>query len=166
MLTNRKPKSKEVTEAQALKRIAAQCAKSEHCSGEVDDKLRRWGLSAQERARIIAKLIDAKFIDDERFTNYFVHDKIKLSHWGQRKIEVALRQKHVDSSIISNVLDAVDDNEYLEILRPMIRQKMESVTAKSDYERAMKTIKWAMGRGFTMDVIRKCIDDADEYAED
>lgn len=166
MLIKRNSRSKEMTEAQALKRLASWCAKSEHCTGEAEEKMLRWGFGWQERARVIAKLVDAKFIDDERFTNYFVHDKIRLSHWGRRKIEVALRQKHVDSDIISNALDAVDDNEYIEVLRPMVRLKMETVNADSDYERAMKTVKWAMGRGFTIDIIRKCIDDADEYTED
>jgi hypothetical protein len=31
----------------------------------------------------------------------------------------------------------------------------------------MKTIKWAMGRGFTIDLIRKCIDDiATDYDDE
>ena len=39
---------------------------------------------------------------------------------------------------------------------------MQEVNANSDYERAMKTIKYAMSRGFTIDLIRKCVDQADE----
>ena len=27
----------------------------------------------------------------------------------------------------------------------------------------MKTIKWAAGRGFSLELIRQCIDSADEY---
>ena len=30
---------------------------------------------------------------------------------------------------------------------------------ETDYERSMKLIKYAMGRGFTLDIIRLCIDD-------
>lgn len=161
-----KPKEKTITEEQALKRLAALCAKSEHCTGEADEKMQQWGLSEQQRARVMAKLIDGKFIDDERFASYFVHDKIKFNHWGLRKIEMALRQKHVSESVIGPALDDIDDGEYIRILRPMIQQKMNSVTGRTEYERAMKTIKWAMGRGFTMDVIRQCIDDADGDSQD
>lgn len=155
-----------ITEEKALQKLSVLCAKGEHSTGEADTKMRNWGLNAEARARVIAKLVNAKFIDDRRFTSFFIHDKIKFNHWGRRKIEVALRQKGIDSSIISESLDEVPTDEYLEILRPMIRTKMETVKGDSDYERAMKTIKWAMGRGFTIDIIRECIDNAEEYAEE
>jgi len=148
-----------ITEEEALKRLSSLCAKSEHSSGEANEKMIRWGLSPQSRSKVIAKLIDAQFIDDSRFARFFVHDKIQFNHWGRRKIEIALRQKGVDPDTASEALDAVDDDEYLSILRPMIKAKEKTVTGASDYERAMKTIKWAMGRGFTIDLIRKCIDD-------
>ncbi len=155
-----------ITEEQALKKLAAMCARGEHCTGDADEKMRRWGLGEQERGRIVAKLVAAKFIDDERYTRFFVNDKIRFNHWGRRKIEQSLRLKHVDDDIISAVLDGIDDGEYLAVLRPMVVSKMKTVKAAADYERAMKTIKWAMGRGFTIDLIRKCIDEASEYSEE
>lgn len=155
-----------ITEEKALQKLSAMCAKAEHSTGEADTKMRSWGLGAEARARVIAKLVSAKFIDDRRFTSFFIHDKIKFNHWGRRKIEVALRQKGIGGDIITEALDEIPASEYLEILRPMIRTKMETVKGESDYEKAMKTIKWAMGRGFTIDVIRECIDNADECTDD
>lgn len=158
-----------IDEASALKKLAAMCAKGEHCTGEADQKMRGWGVDANARSRVIGKLVAAKFIDDGRYTRYFVSDKIKLNHWGRMKIAMALRQKHVDEDIINNTLDAVSDEDYLAVLRPMIRDKMKTVSAHTDYERAMKTIKWAMGRGFGIELIRKCIDietNSYESAED
>lgn len=152
-------KKKEVSPAEALKRLAALCARGEHSTGEADEKMRHWGLSEADRAQIIQKLVDNKFIDDERFAKYFVHDKIKFNHWGRRKIEIALRQKGIADETKNEVLDSIPDEEYLEILRPMINDKMAKTTGKSDYERAMKTIKWALGRGFSLDLIHQCIDE-------
>lgn len=153
---------KETTPAEALKRLAALCARGEHSTGDADEKMRRWGLSEADRLQVIQKLVDNRFIDDERFARYFVHDKIKLNHWGRRKIEVALRQKGIADETIGDVLDAIPDEEYLAILRPMINDKMEKTIGKTDYERAVKTIKWAVGRGFSLDLIRQCIDEAGE----
>ena len=48
----------------------------------------------------------------------------------------------------------------------MLKAKRKSVKAASDYERDMKLIKYAMGRGFTMDVIKQCLNTDIEYAED
>ncbi len=47
----------------------------------------------------------------------------------------------------------------------MVKQKLRSTTAASDYELRMKVTKWALSRGFTMDIIRQCLD-APEFPED
>lgn len=153
-------------ESQALKKLADLCAKGEHCSGEMLEKMRKWGLSEDAQARIMEKLTTMKYIDDTRYTEFFVHDKIRYNRWGRRKIEQALWQKRVDSSISTPVLDAVEDEEYLEVLRPLLASKYPTIKAESDYERSMKLIKFAMGRGFTIDLIRKCIDEGLVEADD
>lgn len=155
-----------ILESQALKKLADLCAKGEHCSGEMLEKMRKWGLSEDAQARIMEKLTMMKYIDDARYTEFFVHDKIRYNRWGRRKIEQALWQKRVDNSISSPVLDAVEDEEYLEVLRPLLASKYPTIKAESDYERSMKLIKFAMGRGFTIDLIRKCIDEGVVEADD
>jgi len=42
-------------------------------------------------------------------------------------------------------------------LKPLLAQKRRSVKARNDYELNMKLMKWALGRGFTMDIIRQCL---------
>ena len=63
------------------------------------------------------------------------------------------------------MLDSIDDEEYIAILRPLLQQKRRSVKAHNDYELRQKLIKFAIGRGFTMDIIKQCIsiDDEEEY---
>ena len=82
-------------------------------------------------------------------------------------MEQALWQKRIDGDLVRQLLDEVDDEAYIAILRPMLKQKQRSITGRNDYERSLKLIKWAMGRGFTMDVIRQCIEvgDEDEFSD-
>jgi len=123
------------------------------------EKLRKWGIAADAQERIIDKLIDYKYIDDERFTRSFVCDKIVFNKWGRRKIEQTLWQKHIPQSISQPILDEIEPQEYLNVLRPLLKSKYLTIKAETDYERSMKLIKYAMGRGFTLDIIRLCIDD-------
>ena len=150
---------KQISEAEALRKLGDLCARSEHCSGEMVEKLRKWGIAADAQERIIDKLIDYKYIDDERFTRSFVCDKIVFNKWGRRKIEQALWQKHIPQSISQPILDEIEPQEYLNVLRPLLKSKYLTIKAETDYERSMKLIKYAMGRGFTLDIIRLCIDD-------
>jgi regulatory protein len=113
------------------------------------------------------KLVTGRYVDDERFARAFVSDKIRYNKWGRHKVEQALWLKHIEKSIVSEVLDAVDDREYVDVLRPLLKQKRRSTKAQSEYELTMKLIKFALGRGFTMDIIKQCIEveDEDEFLD-
>ena len=159
-------KKKPITEQDALQKLSALCARAEHSSGEMLEKMRRWQLSEDARERVLDRLIDEKFVDDERFARLFVREQIRLDRWGRRKIEQALYQKGVASDISRRVLDEVDDEAYVVELKKLIAAKRRSVQAESDYEMRAKLTHYALGPGFPYDVIRRCIDGADELLED
>ena len=153
---------KQKTEQEALITLTALCASGEHCSQEMLDKMIRWQLPEEEQARVMEYLVKNNYIDEERFTHAFVMDKIRYNKWGRRKIEQALWQKRIPKDIQTKILDEIDENEYLNVLRPLLKSKRRSIQAKNDYELNMKLIKFALSRGFTFELIRQCIDGADE----
>ena len=159
-------KKKPITEQEALQKLAALCARAEHSSGEMLEKMRRWQLSEDVRERVLDRLIDEKFVDDERFARLFVREKIRFDRWGRRKIEQALYAKGVCQDISAAVLDEVDDEEWTEALRPLLDSKRRTVKGATDYERNGKLIRFAMSRGFGMDIIRRCMDVSDNDEED
>lgn len=158
---------KETTGQQAYLKLTALCARSEHCQQEMLEKMRQWGVSQEEQAQVMARLVSERYVDDERFARVFVSDKIRYNKWGRRKVEQALWLKRIDKAIASQVLDEVDDAEYVSVLRPLLKQKRRSTKAASEYELTMKLIKFALSRGFTMDIIKQCIDveDEDEFLD-
>ena len=158
---------KQKTEQDAYLTLAALCAQAEHCQWEMTEKMRRWELSDEVQARIMERLVKERYVDDERFARAFVKDKVRYNKWGRRKVEQALWAKHIDETIRQQVLDEVDDGEYIRVLRPLLQQKRKTTKANSDYELNGKLIRFAMSRGFTMDIIKQCInvDDEDEFVE-
>ena len=157
---------KEVTEQGAYLQLAQLCARSEHCQYELTEKMRRWGMSNEVQARVMARLVGERYVDDERYARAFVRDKIRYNKWGRRKVEQGLWAKRIDDDIRERVLGEVGDDVYLSVLRPLLQQKRRSVKADSDYELNQKLVKFALSRGFTYDIIRQCIsgdiDDVDE----
>ena len=155
---------KEITEQEAYLQLAALCAQAEHCQQEMRDKLKRWGIDETAQERIIQRLINEHYIDDERYTRAFVKDKIRYNKWGRRKVQQGLWLKHIAPDIQQRVLDEIDENEYLSVLRPLLRQKQKTVKAQNDYELNQKLVRFAIGRGFTFDIIRQCLDvDEDDF---
>ena len=157
---------KDMTEQEAYLQLAALCAQAEHCQQEMRDKMRRWELDETVQNRIIDRLIKERYIDDERYARAFVKDKIRYNKWGRRKVQQALWQKHIDADIQQQVLDEIDEKEYLDILRPLLKQKRKSIKAESDYELNQKLIRFALGRGFDFDIIRQCLNVDDIGIED
>ena len=158
---------KEKTEQDAYLQLAALCAQAEHCQQEMRDKMKRWDIDAATQDRIVARLVKERYVDDERYARAFVKDKIRYNKWGRRKVQQGLWLKHSDDDIQERVLGEVDDSEYLAVLRPLLKQKVRSIRAENDYERTQKLVRFALGRGFTFDIIRQCLNvDDDMNTED
>lgn len=148
-----------MTQQEALKKLAALCARSEHSTGDIDAKMRQWGLSADDRQAVTIWLVGHQYIDDERFARAFAHDKLLYNHWGRRKIEQALWQKGVGESIYTAVLDDIDSEEYIRVLRPLLQNKANTTKANSPTELRQKLLRFALGRGFSWDEAQLCLQD-------
>ena len=158
---------KEVTEQGAYLQLAQLCARSEHCQHEMLEKMRKWGMTDEAQVRVMQWLVSERYVDDERYARAFVRDKIRYNKWGRRKVEQALWMKRIDEDIRERVLGEIDDDEYIKILRPLLKQKRRNIKAQSDYELNQKLAKFALGRGFTFDIIRQCMDgDIDDIEDD
>ena len=157
---------RDITEQEAYLQLAALCAQAEHCQQEMRDKMRRWELDETVQNRIVARLVKERYIDDERYARAFVKDKIRYNKWGRRKVQQGLWQKRIDADIQQRVLDEIDEKEYLDVLRPLLKQKRKSIMAESDYELNQKLIRFALGRGFGFDIIRQCLNVDDIDIED
>ena len=153
---------KDITEQEAFLQLAALCAQAEHCEQEMRDKLKRWELDTAAADRIIARLQKERYIDDARYARAFVKDKIRYNKWGRRKVEQALWQKLIADDIRQQVLGEIDENEYLDVLRPLLKQKRRTTKAENDYALNQKLVRFALGRGFTFDLIRQCLDVNDD----
>lgn len=153
--------NREMTAGEAFSRLSALCARSEHCQSDMLGKMRLWGLSDEEQAQVMSRLTAGRYVDDERYARAFARDKARYGKWGRRKIEQALRMKRIDDSIVEDALSDISDDDYIAVLQPLVKQKMRTTRADSDYELRQKVTRFAISRGYTMDVIRRCIDTAD-----
>lgn len=152
----------EITEKDALSRMAAYCASSEHCRAEVAEKLQRWGIAYDAIDRIIERLEQEQYIDEERYCRAFVRDKYRFAKWGKVKIGQSLQLKKISPRVYRAFLDEIDEEEYFSILQKLLAAKRKSVSAENDYELNCKLVRFALSRGFEMKDIRRCIDVSDE----
>ena len=152
-----------IDEKEALNRMARFCSTAEHCRKEIEEKLRKWSLSDEAVKRIIRALEQENYVDEVRFCRAFIHDKYRFDKWGKVKIAQVLRLKHIPVSTYAPIMDEViDEDEYLNLLRNLLNAKRRSIRAKNSYELRAKLVRYALGRGFEMEDIDRCIDFPEE----
>ena len=106
----------------ALHKAAAYCSRSEHCISEIEEKLSKWGIDKEDSEKIIKRLTEEKFIDQQRFCRSFINDKYKYNKWGRIKIAYALRMKKIDQQTIYDAMDEViNDDLYFENLENLLK---------------------------------------------
>lgn len=69
---------------------------------------------------VIDKLIDYKYLDDDRFTKAFIKDKLNFTNWGDYKIKNELKRLGVNEEIIYNNMTSINDNIYYERINKII----------------------------------------------
>lgn len=148
---------KPLSEPEALNRAAAYCTTCERCVSEVCAKLVVWGMDNAQQQRIIDRLIEENFICEERFCRAFVNDKVRFNRWGRRKISLALREKRVESVLVKEALDAIDEEEYLSALMAVVAAKRKELKGKDDYLSKQKILRYAASRGFETSLIMNVI---------
>ena len=136
-----------ITETEALNKVAAYCSAAEHCRAEISEKLQRWGLPYDAIDRILKRL---------------VYDKYRVAKWGKVKIAQALQLKKVPYNTCRQFLNEIDEEEYLSILDRLLTAKRKSIHAENEYELNGKLKRFALSRGFEMKDIRHCIQLSDE----
>jgi len=142
-----------LSEPEALHKAATYCSLADRCIDDVRKKLTRREIDLPTQNRIIQRLVQEKFLNEERFCKSFVNDKLKFNKWGINKIKFELRKKNIPDSLIQSALENINPQENKERLLQLLTAKKKTVKGKSEFEIQQKLMRFAAGRGFAIDDI-------------
>ena len=136
---NAVPRTK--TPEQALAALMRLCARAERSEEDARRLMTRWGIAPADRERVLERLRRDRFIDDARYAEAFVREKINLSGWGARKIADALHRKRIARETIERALAALDAG-----------------TARERLELKNKLIRYGLAQGYDYEAVRDAAD--------
>ncbi len=110
----------------------------------------------EEAEKVIAQLIEEKYIDDSRYAAAYARDKASIAGWGEVKIRHMLMAKGISPEIIADSLDEIDEMKAGQKLRRMLEVKARSL--KDDPQKKLKLLRFALGRGYTYDEVVGIVD--------
>lgn len=157
---------KTLTPEKALYRAATLCSKCEQAEHDIRIKLKSWGISADESDTIIQRLIDEKYIDEERFALAFTRDKSRFDGWGRVKITYQLRLKHISQKAIDHAIAEIDEEAYTQSLRHILQAKMRTLKGKEPLQAKASLLRFALSRGFETDLIYRLLPEFIDYNDE
>lgn len=149
-----------------LVKAGSYTSKYEKTRKEVADKLNQWSentLSEEEKEWILAELTKDKFINEERYVERFIRDKVYSLRKGPMVIRQELKERGVASSLIENGLNAIPDDDWFTSLREYLvpRLNRQKSKAKSMYDLRRKLHDAAYRRGYPSEIREEVIDGLD-----
>ena len=145
------------TPQQALQSLMRMCARSERSSGDALRLMKRWDVADDDARKVLARLQAERFIDDRRFAEAFVRDKLNLSGWGAYKIKMSLRAKGLSREVIEEVVSPmIEATDMKERLEDIMQRKLRTLKYTSTYEAKTKLIRFAASRGYDIEEAIEC----------
>jgi len=144
---------KKVTKLEAKAKAEHFCAYQERSQQEVRDKLYSFGLHSPDVEELVSELIQANFLNEERFAVAYTLGKFRIKHWGKNKIKQGLRLKQVPEKLIGKALKQIDGDEYVKTLEILLRKKALLLPKLDPYILNYKLTQYAAGKGYEKDLI-------------
>lgn len=116
--------------------------------------LEREGVSQAVADRVYDRLVAKNYIDDEKFTHYWVENRNLTKGSSARKLIAELRIKGVEQSIIDAALTESDRSDDEELKKVLLKKR-------SKYEDEQKLIAYLARQGFSYDDIKSALNEAD-----
>jgi regulatory protein len=151
------PQKRLISENDAMIRLTAKCAVSEYCRADIRKMMSRWELPEGVADKIIKRLQDERYIDEQRYAHAFVRDKFRYNHWGWIRIEQELRRRNIPQEYIDEAKEEISDDDNLEALRKIIDSKRPTIKGKNEYEVNAKLFRFALSRGFSYSAINQVL---------
>ena len=133
--------------ADILSKLERFCAFQERCESDVRKKLTSMPCSGAQRDEIIRRLREHDFLNDRRFVEVFVRSKVHEC-WGKLKIRQALFAKSVDVQLIDEFLNAIDEDEYAQMIADVVMKWKRMHSDEADDRQ--KLFRYMLTRGFSI----------------
>lgn len=112
----------------------------------------RAGVSQEIADRVFDRLVEKGYLDDEKFTRFWIENRNQTKGSSLRKLTNELRVKGVESSIIDQILAESSRNDSDEIAKIITKKR-------SKYPEEQKLIAYLARQGFSYDEIKTALAD-------
>jgi regulatory protein len=143
-----------VAKPDALELALGALRRKERTTGELRAWLERRGYGGEEVEAVVAHLVEAGELDDDRFARRYAEDKRELSGWGAERIREALLAREVAPSTVEAVLATDSHADQLERARQVLARRGRLLADNADRQRALE---YLARRGYDYEIAYEAV---------
>ena len=149
---------KEEVNAKAFNTAANFLKTRERSKKEIRDKLKTKEYLPATIEKVLEKLERLNIVNDKRFAEVFVRDRMKLKPKGKRVLQMELMQKGINKDIIEEVLqDLVGNEQEIELAKKVLAKAEKKYSGFDKNVKRDKTIRYLLSKGFSYDIVEKVL---------
>ncbi len=150
---------KRISASEALSKIYRYCAYQERSHREVKNKLFSYGLYSNDVEEIVSRLINERFLNEERFAKAFAGGKFRMQKWGRIKIKRELQQAGLTPKCIAIGLAEIDKSDYSKTLLLLIKKKSAQLSDSDSFKKKNKIAQFIIGKGYEPELVWEVLSD-------
>lgn len=127
----------------------------EHSRQELTRKLLKRKFELADIDVVLDKLMERKFLSEERFTEAYINSRMKKGY-GPLRIEQELQERGVNGAIIGRTFETMDCDWYAQAVD--VRRKKFGEGRVDDYKEKAKQMRFLQYRGFDQEQLRYAVE--------
>lgn len=80
---------------------------------------------------VLDRLVNEGYLDEKKYIDAYVNDKVNLTTWGPYKIKKNLEMLELDENLIEDKISSISDNVWKNKLEKIVNRKIKSMNNKS-----------------------------------
>lgn len=121
------------------------------------EKMTEKGYDAAFIDSAVSRLKEQRYLDDERYTDMVINSRLNTSKEGKHKIRESLYSKGIDRDIINEKLESISAEDELERACALGAKKLGSIKETDTRKKMVKLSNYLVNKGFEYGTVRKAV---------
>ena len=136
---------------EVIQKLEYYCSYQERCHLEVQEKLRSFAISNNEKNTIIVHLIEQNFLNEERFASVFSISKFHQKYWGKIRIKNELKARRISDFLITKAIKEIPSDEYQNTFDTLSEKHWKTITERNALKKRKKFCDYLLRKGWESD---------------
>jgi regulatory protein len=121
---------------------------------EILDWFKKKKVGEKTQKLIEKKLKHLGYLDDSKFTRWWLEQRMTFRPFGKKRLALELRQKGIEREIIDEELGKLDNEKLSQLAEELVEKRLRSLEKLPYFEVKEKLMAFLSRRGFSWEIIK------------